>query len=114
MSESTRAVILVALIMLLLIAIAFLGSNFMMRRAIKAVLKLLRDGQALSPETAKTSDELGFRKGSMFNFKLLRDYRPQALQLLMTANVIQATEEGKLYLSEVDLAKTGLSKKGIT
>jgi hypothetical protein len=112
MSESTRAIILIVLIMVLLIAIAFFASNFMMRRAIKAVLKLLRDGQAFSAETAKTSDELGFRKGNMFNFKLLRDYRPQALQLLMTANVIQTTEEGKLFLSEENLSKTRLSKEG--
>ncbi|MBN1189171.1 MAG: hypothetical protein JXA46_05405 [Dehalococcoidales bacterium] len=111
MSESTRAIILIVLIMVLLIAIAFVASNFMMRRAIKAVLKLMRDGQAFSPETAKTSDELGFRKSSMLNFKLWRDYRPQALQLLMTANIIQTTEDGRIFLSEENLARTRLEKQ---
>jgi hypothetical protein len=110
MSESTRAVILVILIMVLLIAIAFVMSNFMMRRAIKAILKLMRDGQALSPDSAKTSDELGFRGRGMFNFKLMRDYRPQAMQLLITANVIQTTEDGKIFLSEENLSKTQLGK----
>ncbi len=112
MSESTRAIILIVLIMLLLIALAVAVSNFMMRRAIKAVLKLMRDGQALSPDTAKTSDELGFRGRNMFNFKLLRDYRPQAMQLLITANIIQTTDDGRIFLSEENLAKTRLGREG--
>jgi hypothetical protein len=110
LSESTRALVLVILVVLLFLAIAFAGSNYMMRRAIKNVIKMLRDADALSLGTARTTEELGFKK-SIFQLKLWRDYKPAAIQLLMTANIILYTEDGKLYLSEENLAKTKLGQR---
>jgi hypothetical protein len=39
-----------------------------------------------------------------------RDYKPHALNALMQVGVIQATEDGKLYLSEAKLAEIGFEK----
>jgi hypothetical protein len=111
MSESTRALIVLILTVILLLAIAFAASNWMMRRAIKKVIKMLRDGQALSSETARTTEQLGFKQRQMLQFKLWRDYTPAALQILMTANIIQSTEDGRLFLSEDNLSKTPLGKQ---
>jgi hypothetical protein len=110
LSESTRALILLILILILFLAIAFVASNYMMRRAIKKVIKMLRDKGAFSSETAKTSEELGIKNRNMFQFKLWRDYQPSALQLLMTANIIRSTDDGRFFLSEEDLSKTSLGK----
>ncbi len=112
MSESTRAAIILILILIVLIAIAFAGSNFMMRRAVKAVLKMFRDGQALSAETAKSMEDLGFKGRSFLQLRAFRDYKPAALQLLMRNDIIQATEDGRLFLSEETLAKTNLGQQG--
>jgi hypothetical protein len=110
LSESTRNLILVILILLLFLAIAFLASNYLMRRAIKRVIKILRDAGAVSLDSAQTVEQLGLKK-SMFQFKLWRDYKPAALQLLLTANVVIATEDGKLFLSEDNLSKTKLGQQ---
>jgi hypothetical protein len=111
LSESTRAIILIILVMLLLLAVAFAGSNYMMRRAIKHIIRMLKSADALSLQTARTSEELGFKKTSMFQFKLWRDYKPAALQLLLTGNIVLMTDDGKLYLSEENLSKSKLAQQ---
>jgi hypothetical protein len=110
LSESTRALILFILVLILLLAVAFAASNWMMRRAMKKVIKMLRDGQALSSETARTTEQLGFKQRQMLQFKLWRDYTPAALQMLITANIIQSTDDGRLFLSEENLSKSPLGK----
>jgi hypothetical protein len=110
-TESTRVIVVLILAMVLLLALAFLGSNFLMRRAIKAVIKMFRQGQALTPETAKTSEELGFKRKSFLQFKAMRDYKPSAMNILMRADVIQTTEDGRLFLSEERLMQTNVEQK---
>jgi hypothetical protein len=39
-----------------------------------------------------------------------RDYKRYAISTLMKAEIIQATEDGKLYLSEEKLFESGLGK----
>ena len=111
MDESTRVIIILILILILLLALAFVGSNFMMRRALKAVIKMFRKGDALSPETAKFAEDLGFKKKSFLQFKALRDYKPTAMNILMRAEVIQTTEDGKVYLSEDRLLQTNVEQR---
>jgi hypothetical protein len=109
--QQTSAVILLILIMLLLIFVAFVASNMLMKRAIRDVLKMFRKGEAFSPETAKFQDEIGFKKRSFIQFKALRDYKPTALQLLISNNIVGVTEEGKVYLIEETLATSNLEKR---
>jgi hypothetical protein len=110
-SDSTRVLIIFILVILILLAVAFVGSNFMARRAIKSVIKMFRNGQALSLDTAKTSEELGFRPRRMLQLRATRDYKPAAMQFLMKHNVIQATEDGRLYLSEEALSQTNIEHR---
>jgi hypothetical protein len=110
-SESTRALIIFILAIIVLLAMAFLASNFMARRAIKSVIKMFRNGQALSAETAKTTDELGLQPRRLLQFKAFRDYKPAALQLLMRHNIIQATEDGRFFLSEETLSQTNIEQR---
>ena len=54
-------------------------------------------------------DELGLRpQGMMGGMFKGRDYNQYALSLLMKADIIQTTEDGKLYLSEDRLLASGI------
>jgi hypothetical protein len=109
MSESTRVLILVILVLLLLMALSFLLSRVLMKRAILKLIKMFRDKQAIDSGGAKTQEEIGIKRRSLLEFRALRDYTPMAFQLLVRNNIIQATEEGKFFLSEDALALTNLN-----
>jgi hypothetical protein len=96
---------LVAVIIILLV-IAFFTSTLLFRRAVKEVVSAFRKHEAISGRNAKTIAELDLAPTSFFSFSRrgLRDYKPHALQLLMTNDIIRATKDGKLYLSEDKLA----------
>jgi hypothetical protein len=110
MSESTRGLILLVLILLLLLVVAFYGSNYVLKRAIRQVVQKFREVDALTPATAKTYEELGFVRKGLFQFKILRDYRPAALGLLMNRGVILITEDNRVYLSEEDLSRSDFAQ----
>ena len=100
---------LVAIGVLVLMAIlAFVVlPGLLTRRAIPPVLRTLRQHNAVGTSNAKTVDDLGL--GARTGIQRLtkpRDYRPRALQFLIRANIVQVTEDGKLYLSEEKLAAT--------
>jgi len=81
------------------------------RRAIPPVIRIFRHHNALGIKSAKTISELGLESPSMLGrMWKTRDYKPRALQLLMTANIVQMTEDGKLYLSEENLMATKWNK----
>jgi uncharacterized protein YneF (UPF0154 family) len=110
-SDSTRVLIIFILAIIVFLALAFLGSNFMARRAIKSLIKMFRNGQALTPETARTTEELGMKPRRMLQLKAFRDYKPAALQFLMRHNIIQATEDGRFFLSEEALSQTNIERR---
>jgi hypothetical protein len=105
-NESTRVLVLFILILILLIIVALAISNFMMRRAIMKVIRILREGDALTPETARTAEELGIKRNLLLQLKIWRDFKPAALNLLITANVVLMTEDGRIFLSEENLSRT--------
>ncbi len=92
---------------LILIAAIFFIPQLLVRRAMGTVIKRFRKNAALSPASAKTLEELGMKPQSFIDKMMKpRDYKPQAIQLLMRIDIIQATPEGKLFLSEQKLATT--------
>jgi hypothetical protein len=105
-SDSTRSLVLFILVILLLLVLAFAGSSFLMRRALKQVVKMFRDGGALSPETAKFAADLGIRQKGILEIRGLRDYKPSALQFLIRQEVVIVTDDGRVYLSEQKLSAT--------
>ena len=96
-------------ILLLVLVLAFYGARLMAKRAVRNVVLLLREHGAVTPETARTLEEVGIIRGNMMDrmFKL-RDYRPQALRALVQASVVRATEDQRFYLSEDDLQRSPL------
>jgi hypothetical protein len=108
-SESDRVLIILILVFILMGISVIFVSGLMSRRTVQALFKLFREAQALSPETARFAEEIGFKGRSILNFMVVRDYKPQALQLLIKENIIQVTEGGRLFLSEQTLADCQLS-----
>ncbi len=93
----------------LLIAVPVLGifmiPRLLLNRAIYSVIKTFRDNNAKTHERAKTMAELSLTaKPIIERFSRLRDYKPYAIKILIGADIIQATEDGKFYLSEEKLA----------
>ena len=81
------------------------------RRAIPSVIRIFRAHNALRDRDAQTIDVLGlYTKPMLERMWKPRDYKPRALQLLLSANIVQMTEDGKLYLSEDNLAATKWNK----
>lgn len=94
-----------ALFIVAIIIIAVLGlfviPRFLMKRALKKVIRIFREHNATNIRNAKTLDELGLKPRSfMEGMFRTRDYKPFALDLLRKGEIVQMTEDGKLYLLE--------------
>ena len=90
----------------------FVIPRFMMKRAMRHVLRAFRQNNATDAKTAKTLEELGLKPRSfMEGFLRGRDYKPYALDMLRKGEIVQITEDGKLYLSEDRLASSGMDKQ---
>ena len=75
--------------------------RLMINRAIHSAIHILGRHNAVTIWDAKTIDELGLNpKPFMEREFKLRDYKPYALQVLRNADIIQTTEDGRLYLDE--------------
>jgi len=89
----------------------FFIPRWLIRRAARQVVEIFRKNNATDGKTARTVDELGLRPPGMLERMMRRrDYKPHALNALMKVGVIQATEDGRLYLSEDKLAEFGMEK----
>jgi hypothetical protein len=98
---------IIIILIIVMLAALFILPQLMVARAVPKVIKIFRNHGAVGIKNAKTVGELGLQpKGLMDRMMRPRDYKPRALQLLTHINVVQMTEEGKIYLSEQDLMKT--------
>lgn len=103
MNDTTSLIILVVL----LLFVMFVLPQLLVRRAIPSLIRTFRERKAVGADNAKTDEELGLKPKTLTQslFKG-RDYKVTALQVLRNANVIQSTEDGKLYLSETHLSNS--------
>ena len=103
---------LVIIIVIVVFGLAMLViPQWRLKRAIPQVIRMFRDHNAVDIKNAKTGEELGFKQRSLMEGMLKpRDYKPHALNALIRADIIQITEDGKLYLSEEKLTDSGFSR----
>ncbi len=95
-------VISIVVILLLLVLSMYVLPRFLISRAVKKVIRIFRKHSAIDAKHARTAGELGLvQSSSMFR---LRDYKPLAMQVLMSAEIIRTTDDNRLYLSEDSLA----------
>jgi len=102
-------IILVVLFFVALVVVGAIVSRWRMKRAMREVIRIFREQNATSSRNAKVIDELGLRPTGMLGgmFKG-RDYKQYALSLLIKADIVQTTEDGKLHLSEDKLLASGI------
>jgi hypothetical protein len=104
--------ILAGLFIALWFAIAKWLGSFMIRRAIREVIKIFREERALDIISAKTVKELDlmprlfYERLFFYNNLSTKDWKPGALNLLRQAGVVQSTQEERLYLSEAILRES--------
>ena len=88
----------------------------MTKRAIGRVIAIFQKQNAIGPQRAKAVDELGLTPPTLTErFTRMRDYRQNALSILIKTGIIQTTVEGKLFLSEEklgELISKGVVKRG--
>jgi hypothetical protein len=82
-----------------------------LKRAIRQVIQIFQKHNATDAKSAKTDEELRLRpQGFMEGMFKGRDYKPYALGILMRAEIVQQTKDGRLYLSEEKLSTSNLGK----
>ena len=89
------------------IVVALVLPQFLVMRTVPKVIRIFRQNNAVGAKNAKAVEELGLKQRSIIeNVLRRRDYKPRALQLLLSTNIVQMTEDGKFYLDEENLAMT--------
>jgi len=102
--------IIILFLILSLASLVFIP-RWLTRRAARQVIKIFRRQNAVDKSTARSVDELGLRPaGMMQRMMRTRDYKPQALTILVQADIVKITGDGRYYLSEDKLANIGLEK----
>ena len=92
-------VLLVIVLFIILLAVP----TVLNRRAVLQVITIFKKHQALDVDRAKTIAELGLSPQT-FKLRMLRDYKPRAVDILIKANILAVTEDRKLYLLEKNIA----------
>lgn len=101
---SPQAILFIMIISLAYLLVLFTLPALFIKRAMAQVIGIFRSHAATEARNAKTIDELGLRPESFINrIGKLRDYKPMALDILMSAEVIVQVFDGRVYLSEKGL-----------
>jgi hypothetical protein len=104
-----NSTVLIIILALILLAVAFMAQQWSMLRAAKTVIKIFRKCNAVGIQNARSLEELRLQpKAWYLQFRGLRDFKPTALRMLLENGIVQTTEDGRLYLSEDNLAATRL------
>ena len=92
------------LIIVFLLLLSLILPMFLQKRAVKAVLKIFQGKNALETDSALTRDELGLKPQTFMGRMLkMRDYKPDALNFLVSTRIVKETDDGRLYFSEEQL-----------
>lgn len=97
----------IVVVIILLILMTFVVPRLLFKRALSTVIQIFRQQGALDVKSARTVDDLGLKPRALMQgmFKG-RDYKPYALESLRKNDIVQMTEDDRLYLSEDKLASS--------
>jgi hypothetical protein len=98
--NSTGVFLGIILILFIALIFSFRLSLLMARHAICRVITIFRQNQANDYQRALPLAYLGLGPRPFLSFRLLRDYKPWALQTLVQSGIIRMANEGNFYLSE--------------
>ena len=93
---------------LLLVLVFILTKKISAWRIKRAFFAIIRDLESVSAVDPASAVLLPYAKTSLFRFGV-RDFRPKALEYLISSSVVGLTEDGRYYLKEkADLFKARL------
>ena len=103
-SAEMSRVILILILMIIVFGGALYIRTFLTRKAIFKVIEIFYQHNALGINSAKTLHQLGLgRPDFLQRVRGLRDYKQNALQILIRRGIIFANEDGRLYMVEEKL-----------
>ena len=105
-------VLIILLMLVFCLAALFIIPTLMTKRAMKQVIRILIRTDTTSPENARSIVDLGLNPPT-FRERLMRarDYKPKALDFLISLKIVLYSEEGNIYLSEENLLSSTLVKR---
>jgi hypothetical protein len=109
--NTAQSIIAVVIMVGLFLVATLVVPQFFLRRSVRDVVRMFRAHNASDPASAKPLDVLGFsQRGIMENVFRGRDYKPNALNILVRSQIVIMTEDERYYLSEETLAMAPLTK----
>jgi hypothetical protein len=111
MPENLNTVLFFIIAIVVFVGILLIGT-FRARKAMSKIIAVFYHHDALDVNGAMTLRELGLERPDFVQRMMkLRDYRQYALQILIKQGVINATEDGRLYMVESNLDQRLRSKR---
>jgi len=102
--SGTSSLLLLIVIVIVAFVLVFYIQRLFVKKAMREVVSRFRKLGATSPEKATSLEQLDLVPPDFLRrMGRLRDYKPQALRLLVQRNVIKGTGDGRVYLSEDEL-----------
>jgi hypothetical protein len=99
-----RQVFLILILMIIVIGGGSYIRTFLTRRALFKVIEIFYQHGALGASSAKTLQELGLERPDFLQrMTRPRDYKQNALQILIKEGIINVNEDGRLYMVEEKL-----------
>ena len=99
-------VIFIVVLGLVIVAVYFVP-RYLVKKAISQVIHIFRIHHAINARNAKTAGELGLGSPTILQRLMrTRDYKPDALSILLRNEIVQTVGDDKLYLSEDRLASS--------
>jgi hypothetical protein len=112
MPENLNMVLLLIVAIVVFVGILFI-STFRARKAMFKIIAVFYHHNALDVKGAKTLKELGLERPDFVQRMMRpRDYRQDALKILIKNGAIKTTEDGRLYMVESNLDQRLRSKRG--
>jgi hypothetical protein len=111
LAEMSR-VILISILMIILFGGGLYIRTLLTRKAISKVIEIFYQYKALGINSAKTLHQLGLeRLDFLQRMTRRRDYKQNALQILIQRGIIFMNEDGRLYMAEEKLDEHLRGKK---
>jgi hypothetical protein len=99
-----RQVFLILILMIIVIGGGSYIRTFLTRRAMFKVIEIFYQHGGLGASSAKTLQELGLERPDFLQrMTRPRDYKQNALQILIKEGIINVNEDGRLYMVEEKL-----------
>ena len=103
---------IIILILVALVAIVYLP-NLLVKRTAKKIIRLMQMNNALDPKSARSPYEMNVLEQRPLINRIIgtRDYKPQALDVLIKMNIVKTTDDERIYLSEEELSLSPFAPK---